>query len=95
MAGEMFSEELEEGGAWFEARLELEDVARLLYPQSFKVIPFDQYQGPCCRIEKDGVEAILWLAEDDKFLIELEGSPHHVIFFKDEAPEVWNRLLSF
>ena len=43
--GEMSKEDLEPGGEWYEARLEMERLAKE-YGFEIKVYPFDAYQGP-------------------------------------------------
>jgi hypothetical protein len=93
MTGEMNSKEIEEGGSWYEARLELEEIAKALGSDSIKVVPFDQYQGPCCLVSKGNIDARIWLAEDDKYLLENEYSQKNTIFYKEEAnEEIWEKI---
>ncbi len=89
----MNSKEIEEGGAWYEARLELEEIARAIGADSLKVIPFDQYQGPCGLVSYKGLEARIWLEADDKYHLAHEHRDLSVSFYKEEASEeLWTKL---
>jgi len=58
--GEMGQYDIEKGGEWYEARLELEKVAKKTGIFN-KVKPFDQYQGPYALL-KNGDK--IWLSEN-------------------------------
>ena len=82
---------IEEGGEWFEARVELEGIAKAIQADHFKVSV--NQQGPFCTLSKSHINATLYLAEDDKYLIEKDGSSHHLVFYKEDAiPDLWSRL---
>jgi hypothetical protein len=51
--GEMSASELEQGGEWYEFRLELEGICKAAGLKC-EVKPFDQYQGPYAYVEGSG-----------------------------------------
>jgi hypothetical protein len=51
-AGEMFPEDIEEGGDWYDTRIALEDVCKKAGIKC-EVVIFDQYQGPYAKLPKN------------------------------------------
>jgi hypothetical protein len=70
--GEMSASDLEQGGEWYEFRLELEGICK---EAGFKcqVKPFDQYQGPYAYIEGVGKIWGLGGEEEGEFYLETTG----------------------
>lgn len=65
-AGEMFREEIQKGGDWYETRLELEGICKESGVKC-EVKPFDQYHGPYALL-KDGSK--LWKVGEDSYYLE-------------------------
>jgi len=67
-AGEMFKEDLDKGGEYYEARLELEKLCKDAGVKC-TVKPFDVYQGPFADVENGKCK--LWFgSEDGQFFLE-------------------------
>lgn len=69
--GEMEQSEIEKGGEWYQARLDLETICKEA-GMDCKVYPFDQHQGPYAKLKNGGK---LWIADYDVFFYEGPKGP--------------------
>lgn len=68
MAGEMSEKDLNEGGDWYNTKIELLDLAHEAGYDSSNVVHFDQYQGPECLLKKDNLLlGSLWINNNVPF----------------------------
>lgn len=89
--GEMDKTEIEKGGDWYEARLDLERVAKRAKLKG-DVRPFDQYQGPY--FSGGGVE--IWLSEHPGiyYLVISQGGREVFEFDADEIASYFKKRMA-
>jgi hypothetical protein len=73
--GEMSAKDLEPGGEFHDAKLELENICKEAGLKC-EVRPFDKYQGPFAAIDGGGKVWLLPDGEDEKFFFQKGGKGH-------------------